>query len=120
MSPLEIQKYAISHNLILHNNWDHLPTGGKLSEEELNALIAHAHRRIEQLQRQLAEQGALEELRIRAALDKQREEDEIIADGRIEQEKELLKGQFSLVRDKWVSWKSSVFYIRISGQVGNP
>ena len=31
-------------------------TGGKMTEEELNSLIAHAHRRIDQLQKQLAEQ----------------------------------------------------------------
>ena len=30
--------------------------GGRMTEEELNSLIAHAHRRIDQLQKQLAEQ----------------------------------------------------------------
>lgn len=35
--------------------------GKKLSEDELNSLIAHAHRRIEQLQKQLAEQIAMEQ-----------------------------------------------------------
>lgn len=35
--------------------------GKKLTEDELNSLIAHAHRRIEQLQKQLAEQIAMEQ-----------------------------------------------------------
>jgi coenzyme F420-reducing hydrogenase delta subunit len=39
--------------------------GKKLTEDELNSLIAHAHRRIEQLQKQLAEQIALEQVRVR-------------------------------------------------------
>ncbi len=31
-------------------------SGGRMTEDELNSLIAHAHRRIDQLQKQLAEQ----------------------------------------------------------------
>ena len=33
-----------------------ISAGGRMTEEELNSLIAHAHRRIDQLQKQLAEQ----------------------------------------------------------------
>lgn len=33
-----------------------------MTEEELNALIGHAHKRIDQLQNRLAEQEALEEV----------------------------------------------------------
>lgn len=54
-------------------------TSKKLTEDELNALIAHAHRRIEQLQKQLAEQNALERVRLAVALEAQRGEDNTIA-----------------------------------------
>ncbi|XP_071946968.1 MICOS complex subunit Mic60-like isoform X2 [Antedon mediterranea] len=50
--------------------------GKKLSESELNSLIAHAHRRIEQLQKQLVEQQVLEQTRLKEALVKKQEEDE--------------------------------------------
>ena len=33
-----------------------------MTEDELNSLIAHAHRRIEQIQKQLIEQQALEQV----------------------------------------------------------
>jgi mitofilin len=46
--------------------------GKKLTEDELNSLIAHAHRRIEQLQKQLAEQIALEQVRIQQSMEQQR------------------------------------------------
>jgi len=50
-------------------------TSKKLSEDELNALIAHAHRRIEQLQKQLAEQMSMERQRLTQALELQKSED---------------------------------------------
>ncbi|XP_033119411.1 MICOS complex subunit MIC60-like [Anneissia japonica] len=50
--------------------------GEKMSESELNSLIAHAHRRIEQLQKQLVEQQVLEQLRLKDALLKKQQEDE--------------------------------------------
>ncbi|XP_048827813.1 MICOS complex subunit MIC60 isoform X5 [Brienomyrus brachyistius] len=48
---------------------------GKLSPDDLNSLIAHAHRRIDQLNRELAEQRVREQLRMEAALKQQRQED---------------------------------------------
>ncbi|XP_018083312.1 MICOS complex subunit MIC60 isoform X2 [Xenopus laevis] len=49
---------------------------GKLSTDDLNSLIAHAHRRIDQLHRQLAEYRVKEQGHIEAALEKQKLEDE--------------------------------------------
>lgn len=57
--------------------------GHKLTEEELNFLIAHAHRRVEQLQRRLAKQMVTEHERIQKAMEKQQEEDSKIADARV-------------------------------------
>ncbi|KAK6185608.1 hypothetical protein SNE40_007805 [Patella caerulea] len=75
--------------------------GKKLSEDELNSLIAHAHRRIDQLQKQLAEQLAHESQRIDKALQIQRVEDEKIAQTRVGLERQRLRDQFSLEKDKW-------------------
>jgi len=75
-------------------------TSGKLSEDELNSLIAHAHRRIEQLQRQIAEQQALEQTRLEAALTRQQEEDEKLGDKRVQREQEKLKAQFEIEKEK--------------------
>ena len=50
-----------------------------LNEEELNALIAHAHLKVDQLRRQLSDQQVREELHISKALEEQRLADERIA-----------------------------------------
>lgn len=77
--------------------------GKKLSEEELNSLIAHAHRRIEQLQHQLANHLALEKERIQEALDMQRKADESVCDRRIEDEAQKIRNNVDLEKQKWVS-----------------
>ncbi|MGV7694105.1 mitofilin family membrane protein, partial [Mycobacterium kansasii] len=43
---------------------------GKLSTDDLNSLIAHAHRRIDQLNRELAQQKATEKQHIELAQQK--------------------------------------------------
>ncbi|XP_077073324.1 MICOS complex subunit MIC60 isoform X2 [Siphateles boraxobius] len=55
-------------------NWKGL--AGKLSADDLNSLIAHAHRRIDQLNRQLAEQRVREQIHIETALEQQKLEDQ--------------------------------------------
>ncbi|XP_054765713.2 MICOS complex subunit Mic60-like [Lytechinus pictus] len=57
--------------------------GKKLTEEELNALIAHAHRRVYQLQKELAEQQAMEQKRLAVAMEKQKEEDEGVTKSKV-------------------------------------
>uniref|UniRef100_A0A8C1BN75 MICOS complex subunit MIC60 n=1 Tax=Cyprinus carpio carpio TaxID=630221 RepID=A0A8C1BN75_CYPCA len=47
-----------------------------LSADDLNSLIAHAHRRIDQLNRELAEQRVREQLHIEVALEQQKLEDQ--------------------------------------------
>lgn len=51
-------------------------SAGKLSADDLNSLIAHAHRRIDQLNRELAEQRVREQIHIEAALEQQKLEDQ--------------------------------------------
>ncbi|KAF8785750.1 MICOS complex subunit Mic60-like isoform X1 [Argiope bruennichi] len=65
--------------------------GGKdkpFSESDLNLLIAHAHRRIEQLQKQLAKQQVTEKIRVDEAVRLQKLKDERFADSKIEAELE--------------------------------
>ncbi|TRY91180.1 hypothetical protein DNTS_006107 [Danionella cerebrum] len=51
-------------------------SAGKLSADDLNSLIAHAHRRIDQLNRELAEQRVREQIHIEVALEQQKLEDQ--------------------------------------------
>lgn len=85
-------------------------SAGKLSADDLNALIAHAHRRIDQLNRELAEQRVREQIHIETALEQQKLENKkaveraVISalehsreDMRLEQEKKVwdyLSGHF--------------------------
>ncbi|XP_059919430.1 MICOS complex subunit MIC60 isoform X1 [Gadus macrocephalus] len=55
-------------------NWKGL--SGTLSVDDLNALIAHAHRRIDQLNREMAEHRVREQVHIEAALEQQKLEDQ--------------------------------------------
>ncbi|ELT92067.1 hypothetical protein CAPTEDRAFT_228490 [Capitella teleta] len=73
----------------------------KMTEEELNSLIAHAHRRIEQLQRQLAAQQSLERKRVDEALTKQQEEDDTLASQRVSQEKQHWQEELRTLKQEW-------------------
>nr|XP_057919681.1 MICOS complex subunit MIC60 isoform X5 [Doryrhamphus excisus] len=69
---LQFQKEVSSLTPEIQANWKGLT--GKLSTDDLNALIAHAHRRIDQLNRELAEQRVREQIHIDAALKQQKME----------------------------------------------
>uniref|UniRef100_H3CJX4 MICOS complex subunit MIC60 n=1 Tax=Tetraodon nigroviridis TaxID=99883 RepID=H3CJX4_TETNG len=66
----QFQREVSSLTPEIQANWKGLT--GKLSEDDLNALIAHAHRRIDQLNRELAEQRVSEQIHIDAALEQQK------------------------------------------------
>uniref|UniRef100_A0AAY4BUS4 MICOS complex subunit MIC60 n=1 Tax=Denticeps clupeoides TaxID=299321 RepID=A0AAY4BUS4_9TELE len=70
----QFQKELDSITPEIQANWKGLT--GKLSPDDLNSLIAHAHRRIDQLNRELAEQRVREQIHIEAALDQQRLENQ--------------------------------------------
>ncbi|XP_059202046.1 MICOS complex subunit MIC60 [Centropristis striata] len=97
---LQFQREVSSLTPEIQANWKGLT--GKLSADDLNALIAHAHRRIDQLNRELAEQRVREQIHIDASLEQQKMEDQkalekavttavqhIKEDARLEQEKKL-------------------------------
>lgn len=77
--------------------------GKKLTEEELNALIAHAHRRVYQLQKELAEQQAMEQKRLAAAMEVQKEEDEGVTKSKVMLELERQAADLAVLYQKKVS-----------------
>ncbi|XP_077388045.1 MICOS complex subunit MIC60 isoform X1 [Festucalex cinctus] len=96
----QFQREVSSLTPEIQANWKGLT--GKLSTDDLNALIAHAHRRIDQLNRELAEQRVREQIHIDAALEQQKMEhlkvqeaavntslQHIKEDARLEQERKL-------------------------------
>lgn len=69
----QFQKELNSITPEIQANWKGLT--GKLTQDDLNSLIAHAHRRIDQLNRELAEQRVREQIHIDSALEQQKLED---------------------------------------------
>lgn len=67
---LQFQREVSSLTPEIQANWKSLT--GKLSTDDLNSLIAHAHRRIDQLNRELAEQRVREQIHMEAALEQQK------------------------------------------------
>ncbi|CCD63791.1 MICOS complex subunit MIC60-1 [Caenorhabditis elegans] len=72
------QQFALEMKSILPNVDIHAKDKN-LNEDELNALIAHAHLKVDQLRCQLSDQQVREELHISKALEEQRLADERIA-----------------------------------------
>uniref|UniRef100_A0A4W5KSU2 MICOS complex subunit MIC60 n=1 Tax=Hucho hucho TaxID=62062 RepID=A0A4W5KSU2_9TELE len=69
----QFQKELNSITPEIQANWKGLT--GKLTQDDLNSLIAHAHRRIDQLNRELAEQRVREQIHIDSSLEQQKLED---------------------------------------------
>jgi mitofilin len=74
---------------------------GQLSEDELNSLIAHAHRRIEQLQKQISDHHDAEQQRLQTALQQQRAECEKLSEDRLERERQLTQNDIGITRQKF-------------------
>uniref|UniRef100_A0A8C3MIR0 MICOS complex subunit MIC60 n=1 Tax=Geospiza parvula TaxID=87175 RepID=A0A8C3MIR0_GEOPR len=75
---------------------------GQLSTDDLNSLIAHAHRRIDQLNRQLAEQRVRERQHIEAALEKQKLEDKKAFEAAVAKALERHKNEIELEQERKV------------------
>uniref|UniRef100_A0A8C0SW70 MICOS complex subunit MIC60 n=1 Tax=Canis lupus familiaris TaxID=9615 RepID=A0A8C0SW70_CANLF len=74
----------------------------KLSTDDLNSLIAHAHRRIDQLNRELAEQKATEKQHIALALEKQKLEEKRAFDSAVAKALEHHRSEIQAEQDKKV------------------
>uniref|UniRef100_A0A3Q4GLX8 MICOS complex subunit MIC60 n=1 Tax=Neolamprologus brichardi TaxID=32507 RepID=A0A3Q4GLX8_NEOBR len=86
---LRLQSITLKVTCLIQNAFDfphfltNVAASGKLSTDDLNALIAHAHRRIDQLNRELAEQKVREKIHIDAALEQQKLEDQKALDSAV-------------------------------------
>ncbi|NWI84950.1 MIC60 protein, partial [Pitta sordida] len=76
------------------------PVAGQLSTDDLNSLIAHAHRRIDQLNRELAEQRVREQQHIDTALEKQKLEDKKAFEAAVAKALERHKSEIELEQEK--------------------
>jgi len=77
-------------------------TDGRLTADELNSLIAHAHRRIEQLEKLLAEQQSAEQQRLNAALGHHHDESQTLAEERLKEEKQRMQTELEMLKRQWV------------------
>ncbi|NWI64156.1 MIC60 protein, partial [Todus mexicanus] len=75
---------------------------GQLSTDDLNSLIAHAHRRIDQLNKDLAEQRVREQQHIESALEKQKLEDKKAFEAAVAKALEHHKSEIELEQEKKV------------------
>lgn len=78
------------------------PLAGQLSTDDLNSLIAHAHRRIDQLNRELAEQRVREQQHIETALEKQKLEDKKAFEAAVAKALERHKNEIEQEQEKKV------------------
>lgn len=74
----------------------------RLSPDDLNSLIAHAHRRIDQLNRALAEQKATEKQHIALALEKQKLEEKRAFDSAVAKALEHHRSEIQAEQDRKV------------------
>ncbi|XP_078534790.1 MICOS complex subunit MIC60 isoform X2 [Lissotriton helveticus] len=72
----------------------------KLSTDDLNSLIAHAHRRIDQLNKEMAEQRVREKQHIEAALEHQKLEDKKALEASVTKALEHYRNDIKLEQDK--------------------
>uniref|UniRef100_A0A8B9S6J2 MICOS complex subunit MIC60 n=1 Tax=Apteryx owenii TaxID=8824 RepID=A0A8B9S6J2_APTOW len=73
---------------------------GQLSTDDLNSLIAHAHRRIDQLNKELAEQRVREQQHIESALQKQKLEDKKALEAAVAKALEHHKSEIEIEQEK--------------------
>ncbi|XP_004086557.1 MICOS complex subunit MIC60 isoform X2 [Oryzias latipes] len=94
----QFQKEVSSLTPEIQANWKGLT--GKLSTDDLNALIAHAHRRIDQLNRELAEQRVREQVHIDAALQQQKLEDQRVLERAVSSSLQHVKEEARLEQER--------------------
>ncbi|KAM8940520.1 MICOS complex subunit MIC60 isoform 2-T2 [Pelodytes ibericus] len=101
----EFQKELDSITPEVHTGWKGLKISdiaGQLSTDDLNSLIAHAHRRIDQLHKQLADYRVREQQHIEAALENQKLEDKKALETAVTKALEHYRSEIQLEQDKKV------------------
>lgn len=95
---LQFQREVSSLTPEIQANWKSLT--GKLSTDDLNSLIAHAHRRIDQLNRELAEQRVREQIHMEAALEQQKLEHHKAVETAVESALQHMKEEARLEQER--------------------
>ncbi|XP_018423946.1 PREDICTED: MICOS complex subunit MIC60 isoform X1 [Nanorana parkeri] len=90
---------------------------GKLGTEDLNSLIAHAHRRIDQLHKQLAEFRVREKQHIEVAIEKQKLEDKQALESAVTKALEHYRTEIQLEQDKKVEEVRDVMEVEMRTQL---
>ncbi|MCP9265701.1 MICOS complex subunit MIC60 [Dirofilaria immitis] len=80
----------------------------KLNEEELNALIAHAHLKVDQLRKQLAEQQVREEQNIACALEEQKKSQSKLSEEEINLKVQALREKSTQRPRKGELWEAEL------------
>ncbi|KAK6766915.1 hypothetical protein RB195_026278 [Necator americanus] len=88
-----------------------------LTEEELNALIAHAHLKVDHLRRQLSDQQVREEQHIADAIADQREADERIAAERLRIEMQRVQQQQDVAIERAILKNRSAWEVEMEEQL---
>ncbi|XP_072353673.1 MICOS complex subunit MIC60 isoform X1 [Scyliorhinus torazame] len=99
----EFRKELESITPDIKHGWKNLKVSdlaGQLSTDDLNSLIAHAHRRIDQLNKELAEQNVREHQRIEVALEHQRLDHKRNLETAVTKALEHYRSEIRLERDK--------------------
>ncbi|XP_038649230.1 MICOS complex subunit MIC60 isoform X2 [Scyliorhinus canicula] len=99
----EFRKELESITPDVKHGWKNLKVSdlaGQLSTDDLNSLIAHAHRRIDQLNKELAEQNVREYQRIEVALEHQRLDHKRNLETAVTKALEHFRSEIRLERDK--------------------
>lgn len=94
--------YFLLYNFCDINIFDVICLADKLSTDDLNSLIAHAHRRIDQLNRELAQQKATEKQHIELALERQKLEEKRAFDSAVAKALERHRGEIQAEQDRKV------------------
>ncbi|CAJ0609295.1 unnamed protein product [Cylicocyclus nassatus] len=110
------QQFALEMRSILPNV-DVNAKDKNLTEDELNALIAHAHLKVDHLRRQLSDQQAREEQHIACAIAEQREADERIAAERLRIELKRIQQQQDVAIEKAISKNRSTWETEMEEQL---
>ncbi|KHJ99947.1 hypothetical protein OESDEN_00010 [Oesophagostomum dentatum] len=110
------QQFALEMRSILPNV-DVKAKDKNLTEDELNALIAHAHLKVDHLRRQLSEQQVREEQHIAHAIAEQREADERIAAERLRIEMQRIQQQQDVAIERAVLKNRSTWETELEEQL---
>lgn len=81
----------------------------RLTTDDLNSLIAHAHRRIDQLNKELVDMKVREQQHIKTALEKQKLEEKKAFESAVAKALERHKNEIQIEQEKKVTNEYSIF-----------